>query len=673
MPERLPHILALINDVLQATIVIFGTAVVLYSLRHSFRDRVARSFNALLFFVVIVYLTELMVSRTTMAISAEAWLRLGWIGIAIVPAAQYHLGDALLATTGSVSWRRRLLVRAAYLAGIAFLGLVVFTNLIVAGLVDDPLLPHLRAGLLFPLFAIYFWLVTGASIYNVGWARRRCITTTTRQRMTMILLAFLAAPLAVFPYLLLSSNARVSGSLLFWLIVILGNLVVSIMFALLTYYIAYFGAVSPDRVVRVRLFKFMARVPLTATIVLLVYVLVNRTSTLLGLPVETALAFAVVATVMIVEWAIHAYKQPLERLFQLNDDPDVRRIQELSERLFTTRDLRQFLESILVAACDALRTPSAFVAAMTPEGPKVEVLIDPSPEAADLWEEEKWRELEEPLTESVHSSENGEESLARVGRFIVWRNYWIRPLYNRQNEVLLGIFGIQARAPSPDLTPAEKVLLDRLIEQAARALEDRVLQQGVFAMVEGLLPQVTALQLRRSAATYGGTAALTEPLPSAEATLLEDPEFNNLVWDAMSHYWGGPKLTESPLLRLQVVQEALNEHGGNAGKALRGILNRAIEQQRPEGERNMTTAEWILYNILELKFVQGRRVRDVARRLAMSESDLYRKQRVAIENVARTISEMERAAVLTTVQPPDSDEQNAAPPAFDAAQKESSG
>jgi hypothetical protein len=645
MLERLPDILALANDVLQATIVIFGTAVVLYSLRHSFRDRVARAFNALLFFVVIVYLTELLVSRTTVALSAEAWLRLGWVGIAMVPAAQYHLSDALLATTGNISWRRRLLVRAGYLTGIAFFGLVIFTDLIVAGLVDSPRLPHLRAGLLFPLFAVYFWLVTGASIYNVGWARRRCITTTTRKRMTMILLAFLAAPLAVFPYLLLSSNAVVSDFLLFWLVLILGNLVVSIMFALLTYYIAYFGAVSPDRVVRVRLFKFMARVPLTATIVLLVYVLVNRTSTLLGLPVETALAFAVVATVMIVEWAIHAYKQPLERVFQLNDDPDVRRIQELSERLFTTRDLRQFLESILMAACDALRTPSAFVAALTPEGPKVEVLVGPTLEATELWREDKWRELEQPLTESVHESQDGEESLERVGRFIVWRNYWIRPLYNRQNEIMLGIFGIQARGPAPDLTATEKVLLDRLVAQAARALEDRVLQQGVFAMVEGLLPQVTALQLRRSAATYGGTAALTEPLAPDQATLLDDPEFNNLVWDAMSHYWGGPKLTESPLLRLRVVQKALSEHGGNASKALRGILNRAIEQQRPDGERNLTTAEWILYNILELKFVQGRRVRDVARRLAMSESDLYRKQRVALENVAQAISNMEREAI----------------------------
>ena len=68
------------------------------------------------------------------------------------------------------------------------------------------------------------------------------------------------------------------------------------------------------------------------------------------------------------------------------------------------------------------------------------------------------------------------------------------------------------------------------------------------------------------------------------------------------------------------------------------------DQQKPDGQRSLTTTEWILYNILDLKFVQGRRVRDVARRLAMSESDLYRKQRVAIENVARTMANMERAA-----------------------------
>ncbi len=64
---------------------------------------------------------------------------------------------------------------------------------------------------------------------------------------------------------------------------------------------------------------------------------------------------------------------------------------------------------------------------------------------------------------------------------------------------------------------------------------------------------------------------------------------------------------------------------------------------KPEGERRLT-AEWMLYNILDMKFLEGRKVRDIAMRLAMSEADLYRKQRIAIEEVARAVAEMERDA-----------------------------
>jgi len=113
------------------------------------------------------------------------------------------------------------------------------------------------------------------------------------------------------------------------------------------------------------------------------------------------------------------------------------------------------------------------------------------------------------------------------------------------------------------------------------------------------------------------------------------------VRDALTQYWGGPKLTNSPLLKLKVVERALREHDGNAANALRAVLHDAIERIKPEGQRKFT-AEWILYNILELKFMQGKRVREVALKLAVSEADLYRKQRVAIEQVAHAISEMER-------------------------------
>jgi len=640
MTDRPQEILALINDVLQAAIVIFGVAVVLYNLRHVVRDRVTRAFNALLLFVVIVYFTELMATRAAVPLSTEQWLRLEWFGIAMVPAALFHLADALLATTGDAFRPRRILVRVWYVMGAAIFGVAVFTDLIVSSLELSPNAPHLQVGPLFPVFFVYFWLLSAISTRNVWRARARCITYTTRKRMTVIFTTSLAAPIAVFPYLLLSSGRTPENSIIFWLLLITGNIVISVMFALLTYYIAYFGASSPDRVVRVRLFKYMARVPLAAMLVLLVYVLVIRAGPILGLAVETAVAIVVVATVILVEWALHAFKRPLERLFQLTDEPEVRRIQQLSERVLTTRDMRQFLESVLAATCEVIRTPTAFVAVITPQGPKLESVVGPLGDDENQWAEKDLKEL-------ADQNKNGlvaEDDLMPSGGFLVWQDFWIRPLRSHVDDTVLGIFGIRARSSEPDLTEVEDEVFERLVDQATEVLEDRILQAEVFAAVEGLLPEITSLQQRRSQATFDGTPVLIAPEVNAEM-IIADPQFNSMVWDALSHYWGGPKLSESPLMRLQIVQRAVGRYEGNSTKALRAILAEAVEQQRPEGERNMTRAEWILYNILELKFIQGHRVRDVARRLAMSESDLYRKQRVAIESVAHTIAVMEDEVV----------------------------
>jgi hypothetical protein len=93
-------------------------------------------------------------------------------------------------------------------------------------------------------------------------------------------------------------------------------------------------------------------------------------------------------------------------------------------------------------------------------------------------------------------------------------------------------------------------------------------------------------------------------------------------------------------MQLKIVEDAMRVHDGSHTNALRSILRQAIDRVRPEGERRFT-AEWILYNILEMKFLEGRKVREIALRLAMSEADLYRKQRVAIETIAKEIREME--------------------------------
>jgi hypothetical protein len=113
------------------------------------------------------------------------------------------------------------------------------------------------------------------------------------------------------------------------------------------------------------------------------------------------------------------------------------------------------------------------------------------------------------------------------------------------------------------------------------------------------------------------------------------------VKDALNDYWGGPRLTDSPLLRLNIARTALDAHDTNPAKAMRHVLDTALERMKPEGERSMTAYEWLAYNILELRFVRGLRVRDIAVRLGVSESDLYRKQRIAIDALAHQLAAME--------------------------------
>jgi hypothetical protein len=238
-------------------------------------------------------------------------------------------------------------------------------------------------------------------------------------------------------------------------------------------------------------------------------------------------------------------------------------------------------------------------------------------------------------------TQNGQQQL------FAWGDYWLVPLFEKEEAdgVLLGLLGVK-REVDQKLDAEQEEALAILAQRAALALEDRRAQEFLFTSVEALTPAVELIQNLRAATRYGGGGALSQVLTQADAPD-EQNAFSGWVKDALTHYWGGPKLTESPLIRLRVVQQALVEHEGNPTNALRAILRQAIERVRPEGERRFT-GEWILYNILELKFMEGRKVREVALRLAMSEADLYRKQRVAIEAVGNAILGMEKSALDET-------------------------
>jgi len=225
--------------------------------------------------------------------------------------------------------------------------------------------------------------------------------------------------------------------------------------------------------------------------------------------------------------------------------------------------------------------------------------------------------------------------------FIVWEGYWLVPLRSREDGGVNGVMGLAARTSEPELTDEEREGIAVLVAQAARALEDAAKQRRAFEALERLVPEADDMQRRMAETRYPGAPTVSD---FERVPVDNHDDFTHLVRDALSQYWGGPKLAESPLVNLRIVSEAMKQENGNATKALRRVLGEAIERLKPDGTRSFTAAEWMLYNILELKFIQSHKVRDVARRLVMSESDLYRKQRAAFEEVARIVSEMERDA-----------------------------
>jgi hypothetical protein len=319
-------------------------------------------------------------------------------------------------------------------------------------------------------------------------------------------------------------------------------------------------------------------------------------------------------------------------LFHGGNPNKLQLIQSLEERLLTTGDLKDFLESVLAALCDRLQVTNAFIVVFITDIP--EMLLT-------LGDQSPFEEVDSQADLLSVVAKNGGVGVkrAKTERLFSWQNYWLTPLFEENNgeERLSGIIGVE-RNPEGTLDEGENEAIIILSRRAEMALLDIRMQQQLFTSVEELTPQVELIQRLRAAARYDGTEVLT-----ALEIPLDDRDMSKWVKDALSHYWGGPKLSKSPLMKLEIVQRAIDQHEGNPTNALRSILLEGIQRVRPGGDRRFT-GEWILYNILDLKFLEGRKVREIAMRLAMSEADLYRKQRVAIEAVAGTIIEMEQHA-----------------------------
>ena len=616
-------LLQTINQLLEAGVSITAFSLLLYALTFNLKDKVARSFAFIMACVVVVFVGESVASVVSSPSWIERWYQFQWIGIAFLPAAYVLLSDSVLATTGRPSrGRRTKLVKATFVISGLFIVSIPFSLLLGPLVTDNVVAPHLERTNLTWVFSAFYVLSMIWAWINFQRAYHRTVTRSGQRRMGYLISGALALALGSFPYLLFGSTFASVHPYVFWLTAVVSNILVSGLIIIMAYAVAFFGVPWPDRVVKRRLIKWVMRGPITASSVLALTTLTRRA----GEPISFVAPVVMVGTFLLMQYLITMFSPVWERWFIFGEGKtNLTLLQNLEERLFTISDLKQFLESVLAAMCDRLQVDSAFAAAINRNG--MDFLVTAGTQV-DFDEEDLSQKMQE-----VVSTEN---TLLDFDLF-TWGDFWIIPLFSAMNpEDLLGLVGVEI--PQEEVQGDQKEAFQTLIQRAAQALDDRQLQQQVFTSIEDLTPQVSRIQQLRAAAIYDGTSVLTA---DTKDITLDEGTLTEWVRNALSDYWGGPDLSDSPLLQLEIVQNALEEHDGISVRAVRSILREAIDKIRPEGTRRFTL-DWILYNILEMKFLKGQKVRDVAKRLAMSEANLYRKQKVAIEVVAKTILEMEK-------------------------------
>lgn len=617
-------ILATIAQIVTAGVAIMAIALLMYALGFDFKDRLVRAFGIILLCVTFIYTCEALANVASDSFSVQSLLQIKWAALVLLPAAYLHFSDQLLTMTGRPSrGRRRKTVTLVYLVSLTGILMIPF-GLTVGGLAPNPApVPYLERTIVTFLFGIFYIVVMLTASINLGRAILHSVTHTSRRRL-MYLFAGASAPAITSIVFLFHGNRFFSDHpVLFYISTTLGGLITGVFLVLMAYVVSFFGMNWTDRAIKSRLFRWLLRGPMAASIVLGLVTVIRRYGQSLGNPYIAMVPISMVATILVLEYAVTLLAPRLEKVLFFGDDrEDLDKIRGLEERMLTRKDLNQLLETIAALICDRLQVRGCFIAVLRGENVDYIVLTGDKhilPDADDLG-----------MLKTL-SLQKSEENWLLHDEHIYLIPLWFI-LENKRK--LLGFCGFPRLGDSEVDNEARKDV-NWLLARAEMALKDRYLQQQVLDSIAVLQPEVDYIQELRASSSYDQKEIYQAKEPQLA------PEMTDWVKDALTHFWGGPKFTNNPLLGLKVVEQASDELEGNKTNALRAVLKKAIERVRPEGERKYT-GDWLLYNILDLKFLQGKRVREVAHKLSVSEADLYRKQRIALESVAANIVLLEQ-------------------------------
>ena len=617
-------ILRAVSDVLTAGIAVTAFSLLIFAFTYKLRDRLTRSFTLILVCITIIYAAAAFSLIPQSEHALDIVLHFYWVGLVFLPAGYFNFSDALLTFTGKPSRGRRKAISIVTVIISTIFLITIPTGWLVGNVeINQPPAPFLQPSLLSGIFTFYFLAGMVLAWYNMIRAIKRSVTPTSRRRMIYLVVGAIGPAVGSFPYLLYGSKFAANNILIFWLLSVIVSLIVGALTIVISYAVAFYGFPWPDRVIKTRLFRWLMRGPITASLTLGATTLVRRLGDILGVDLSSASVLVMVGSIILLEFFIILFAPLWERIFfSGNDREDLEVIRSLEDRMLTQNDLRQFLEMILAVICDRVQAKGAFLSALDTDNFKTIVEIGKT----KIKNEKYRRKLYEFLINNP-----------LLDKQLEWEGILLIALFRKDengSKHVIGTIGVNG-LKSGIFEEEHQKALNRLASRAALALKDRRLQEDLLLSLQVLTPQVSVIQSLLAAGRYDRGQALSEDMP------LRKDEVDQWVKDALTHLWGGPRLSQSPLLQLFMVQKLATENENlNPANALREILRAAIQALRPPGERQYTN-EWVLYNLLDMKFIEGMKVKDIARRLSLSEADLYRKQRVAIAVVSTQLIDQE--------------------------------
>jgi CheY-like chemotaxis protein len=138
--------------------------------------------------------------------------------------------------------------------------------------------------------------------------------------------------------------------------------------------------------------------------------------------------------------------------------------------------------------------------------------------------------------------------------------------------------------------------------------------------------------------------------------MIEPEQLLKYTHDVLTHLYDLPYLLQHPLA-FSIATEGRTE---SPGRVLRRLLLDAIQELKPPAESPHDSVAAARYQFLYLRYLQGKPIDEMARLLGLSERQLYRRQRDALEAVAAILA---RELQLVRPSPPSGPDATAFSPA----------